>query len=288
MIEGQIETNASINGNINQTEGISGNINTSTTIEGNIENSQTIEGQTSSSEKISGSVNEAQGINGNVNIPVIRVGSPMTEIEISTNPEKPTLLTPYFEKSGTYVAKNTGIIEFMDIPTPIAKGGYFTVQNFKDDASKFGVEVPDEYNVVMVSLFVYNGEVFEEVLLKRTGIDNWSAGVKLTSENANDYLDLDIDVTSEVQQVLMSVVNSTYGMQLIGNYLSFVQASNSEIDSANTPYRVITPNNGEYLVQKWGSEHFAFKTDLEALQKDVNTLKTEIETILDSVVSVNE
>jgi hypothetical protein len=296
MIEGQIETNASINGNINQTEGISGNINTSTTIEGNIENSQTIEGQTSSSEKISGSVNEAQGINGNVNIPVIRVGSPMTEIEVSTNPEAPTDITQYFEKSGTYVAKNTGIIEFEGTPTPLTKGGYFTVQNFKDDASQFGVEVPDEYNVIMVSLFVYNGEIFEEVILKKIGNDNWSAAVKLTSENASDYLDLDIDVTSEVQQVLMSVVSSSYGMQLIGNrYLTFVSASNSEIDSANTSYRVITPSNGKYLVQKWGNEFYATKeqyaqlsTNLTTLETNVNTLKSEIETILDSVVIVDE
>lgn len=224
------------------------------------------------------------------------VGTSMTEIEVSTNPEAPTNISQYFEKSGTYVAKNTGILDFEGIVTPIAKGGFFTVQNFKDDASKFGVEVPDKYNVLMVSLFVYNGEIAEEVLLKRIGLDEWNAGVKITSANASDYLDLDIDVTSEVQQVLMSAVNSTYGTQLISNrYLSFISASNSEIDSANAPYRVITPSNIKYAIQKWGStyyptikEHQELKNDLTTLETSVNTLKTEIETILDSVVVVDE
>lgn len=224
------------------------------------------------------------------------VGTSMTEIEVSTNPEEPTDISQYFEKSGTYVAKNTGILDFEGIATPIAKGGFFTVQNFKDDASKFGVEVPDEYNVLMVSLFVYNGEIAEEVLLKRIGLDEWSAGIKITSANASDYLDLDIDVTSEVQEVLKSSVSATYGMQLMsGGYLSFISASNYEIDSASTPYRAITPSNIKYAIQKWGAsyyptkeEHQTLSTNLTTLETSVNALKTEIETILDSVVVVDE
>lgn len=231
------------------------------------------------------------------------VGTSMTEIEVSTNPEEPTDISIYFDKSGTYVAKNTGVISFDGILTPIAKGGFFTIQNFKDDASKLGVEVPDEDNILMVSLFVYNGEIIEEVLLKRIGIDDWYASVKITSENASDYLDLDIDVTSEVAQALSNAINSNYGMQLISNrYVSFINASNSEIDSSNTPYRVITPNNVGYAIQKKGANYFPTKEEHETLENDlttlendlttletnVNTLKSEIETILESVVSIDE
>ena len=224
------------------------------------------------------------------------VGTSMTEIEVSTDPENPTDISVYFDKSGTYVAKNTGIIMVLDeLITPIAKGGFFTVQNFKDDASKLGEEVPDEYNILMVSLTIYNSDIAEEIVLKRIGIDDWYAAIKLTTENASNYLDLDIDVTSEVQQGLKNSVNSSYGMQLIGDYLSFISASTSDIDYANTPYRVITPSNIKYAIQKWGTEYFATKeqqeileSNITTLQNDLTTLKTEIETILESVVVVDE
>ena len=222
-------------------------------------------------------------------------GSSMTEIEISPNIENPTDISPYFEKSGTYVAKNYGIIGFGDFLTPIAKGGFFTVQNFKDDASRFGVEVSDEENVIMVSVFYYDGGTFEEVMLKKIGTEDWYAGVKITSLNAQDYLDLDIDVTSEVQQVLRNAVNNSYGMQLIGNYLSFMSANNTDIDLASTQYRVITPNNIKYSIEKWGKEYYATKQQAETLQTNINNvenkidnLKSEIETILESVVVIDE
>lgn len=223
------------------------------------------------------------------------VGTSMTEIEVSTDPENPTDISQYFNESGTYVAKNYGIIGFDDFLTPIAKGGFFTVQNFKDDASKFGIEVSDEDNVIMVSVFYYDGGTFEEVMLKKIGTEDWYAGVKITSLNAQDYLDLDIDVTSEVQKVLKSAVSNSYGMQLIGNYLSFISASNSDIDYANTPYRVITPINIKYAIQKWGIEYYATKENAETLQTNINNvetnlnnLKSEIETILESVVVIDE
>lgn len=219
----------------------------------------------------------------------------MTEIEVSSNIENPTDISPYFEKSGTYVAKSYGIIGFGDFLTPIAKGGYFTVQNFRDDASRFGVEVSDEDNVIMVSVFYYDGGTFEEVMLKKIGTEDWYAGVKITSLNAQDYLDLDIDVTSEVQQVLRNAVNNSYGMQLIGNYLSFISANNSDIDLANTQYRVITPGNIKYAIEKWGKEYYATKEQAETLQTNINNvenkvdnLKSEIETILESVVVIDE
>ena len=217
------------------------------------------------------------------------VGSSMTEIEVSTDPENPTDISQYFNESGTYVAKNTGIIEVLgEIVTLIAKGGFFTIQNFKHDAGRFGIAVPDEANTLIVSLTVYNGEVAEEVRLKRLGADDWYVGVKITSDNASDYLDLDIDVTSEVQQALKTAVNNTYGMQLIGNYLSFVSATTNEIDSANTPYRVITPSNINYAIEKKGANYFASKTGFENLKTDISTLKAEIEIILESVVKVDE
>jgi hypothetical protein len=224
------------------------------------------------------------------------VGSSMTEIEVSTDIENPTDISQYFEQSGTYVAKNTGLIGFDEMITPIAKGGYFTVQNFKEDAAKFGVEISDEENVTMISLFYYDGSAFEEVLLKRIGIDDWSFGIKITSENVSDYLDLDIDVSSEVQQTLMGAVNTNYGMQLLSNrYLSFISASDSDIDLASNKYRVITPNNIKYAIQKWGTEYYASKGSVETLGADINSvatdvdnLKSEIETILESVVAVDE
>ena len=224
------------------------------------------------------------------------VGTSMIEIEVSTNPENPTDISQYLEKSGTYVAKNNGIIGFGELMTPIAKGGFFTVQNFKSDASKFGIEWPDEDNVIMLSLFYYDGNTFEEVLLKRIGIDDFSSAIKLTTENANDYLDLDIDVTSEVQQALVGAVNSSYGMQLVSNrYLSFLSASNSEIDTASTSYRVITPSNIKYAIQKWGAEYYSTKQEHQQLENNIttannnlSTLKAEIETILESVVSIDE
>lgn len=224
------------------------------------------------------------------------VGTSMTEIEVSTNPEEPTDISQYFEKSGTYVAKNTGVIGFLDEAIPIAKGGFFTVQNFKDLASQFGVEISDEENEIKVNLSLCVPGLTEDVVLKKVGTDDWYACVKITSENASDYLDLDIDVTSEVQQVLKNAVNSTYGMQLMsGGYLSFISASNYEIDNANTSYRVITPINVKYAIEKWGASYFPTKeqheqlsTDLTTINENVNTLKTEIEEILDSVVVVDE
>lgn len=222
--------------------------------------------------------------------------SPMFEIDVSTSVETPTDIMPYLEKSGTYVAKNTGIICLGDLTTPIAKGSFFTVQNFRDDALQFGVEYPEEDNITMLSLFFYDGGTFEEVLVKRIGVDDFNFAIKLTTENASEYLDLDIDVTSEVQQVLTQAVQSGYGMSLTsGRYLTFISASNSEIDMASSAYRVITPSNIKYAIQKWGAEYYSTKQEHQQLENNIttvsnnlSTLKTEIEAILESVVSIDE
>lgn len=235
----------------------------------------------------------------NTNLKSLLKGEPganyMIEIDLSTDPENPTDISQYFEKSGTYVAKNTGIIHFLEVGAPMAKGGFFTVQNFKNLASQLGVEVPDEENEIKVNLSLCIPGLTEDVVLKKIGNNDWIPEVNITNENADDYLDLDIDVSSEVQQILRNAVNSNYGMQLIGNYLSFVSASNSDIDSVNTPYRVITPNNIKYAIEKWGAEYYASKQghenltkDVSTLEKSMNTLITEIETILESVVVIDE
>lgn len=224
------------------------------------------------------------------------VGTSMTEIEVSTNPEAPTDILPYLEKSGTYVAKNTGVICLGELATPIAKGGFFTVQNFRETALQFGIEFPEEDNITMLSLFYYDGGTFEEVLVKRIGVDDFSFGIKLTTENASEYLDLDIDVTSEVEQLLTQVIHNGYGMTMMsGRYLTFISASNSEIDAASSAYRVITPSNIKYAIQKWGAEYYSTKQERQQLENNIttvnnnlSTLKTEIEAILESVVSIDE
>lgn len=223
------------------------------------------------------------------------VGTSMTEIDVSTNLEEPTDISQYFEKSGTYVAKNTGVIGFLDEAVPIAKGGFFTVQNFKDLASQFGMEISEEENEIKVNLSLCVPGLTEDIVLKKVGTDDWYASVKITNENASDYLDLDIDVTSEVQQVLKASVSATYGMQLIGNYLSFMSASTTEINNASSSYRVITPANIKYAIEKWGASYYATKEEKESLENNLTTLqnnldalKTEIETILESVVVVDE
>lgn len=218
--------------------------------------------------------------------------NPMTEIDVSTDIENPTDISAYFDKSGTYVAKNTGIIVFLgEIITPIAKGGFFTVQNFKYDASTIGIEIPDEENILIVTLTIYvSPDMAEEVQLKKIGTSDWTAGIKLTSENVNDYISIDTN-----NLISKDMINLNYGIKLYNNCLAIQQASNAEIDAGSNTYKAITPNNIGYAVQKKGSSYFAGKTDFDNLKKEVETLNTdtqtlisEIETILESVVTVNE
>ena len=68
-IEGQAVPTENISGNLNQTQSIDGNISDSNTIEGNINDSQSLQGQIASSGAISGNVNQAQEINGSPNFP---------------------------------------------------------------------------------------------------------------------------------------------------------------------------------------------------------------------------
>ena len=140
-------------------------------------------------------------------------------------------------------------------------------------------KLTEEENEIKVNVSLCLPGVLEDVVLKKVGTDDWTIEVKITNENASNYLD--IDVTSEVQQILRNAVNNNYGMQLMsGGYLSFISASNSEIDSANTSYRVITPMNVNYAVQKKGANYFAPKENVEALETNMATLQSDVSTII--------
>lgn len=214
------------------------------------------------------------------------VGTSMTEIELSTDISNPTNILDYINVSGTYVAKNKGVLGYNGEPiTALGKGQFFKVLNLKDLYLITGEELPDEENLIRVDIpmmegsnkiyFMFgNGEILE--------------GYEINSLNINDYVDID---TSNF--LTKNMFNSNYGIKFQSNYLMVQQASNAEINTGTNTYKPITPSTGDYLVKTKGANYFADKTEFNNLQVEVETLndnltnlKGEIETILDSVVSV--
>lgn len=208
-------------------------------------------------------------------------GTSMTEIELSTDIANPTEILNYIGTSGTYVAKNKGVLGYNGEPlTILGKGQFFKVLNFKDLYSITGDEIPDEDNFIRLDIstldginkiyfMIGNGEILE--------------GDEINSLNINDYVNID---TSNL--ITKNMINSSYGINLYNNYLAVQEATNAEIDSGYNAYKTITPSKIDYAVKTKGNKYFADKKSIDDLNNDSTTLKTEIETILESVVTINE
>lgn len=214
------------------------------------------------------------------------VGTSMTEIELSTDIGNPTNIFDYINASGTYVAKNKGVIGYNGEPiTVLGKGQFFKVLNLKDLYSIIGEELPDEDNLIRLDIPMMDGI---NKIFFMSGNGEILEANEINSLNINDYVDID---TSNL--LTKNMINSSYGIKLYNNILAVQQASNAEIDSGNDVYKSITPNNIDYAVKTKGNKYFTDKTsfanlsdNVSTLNEDLTTLKTEIEAILDSVVSV--
>lgn len=211
------------------------------------------------------------------------IGTSMTEIDISTDIDNPTNLLLYTEQSGTYVAKNTGALSFMGMVMPMQKGGFFTVRNLNYEAKQLGVILDEEDNVITLEGTVFDGEINEHFILEKRGTRDWEIKIALNTDNVNDYIDVDVDVSGEMRQEFTRRINNTYGMTLVGDYISFLPANYTEIDDS-AYYRVITPNNIGYAIQSKGQAYFANKS----LETEIHDLIIDMEEILDSVVAINE
>lgn len=219
------------------------------------------------------------------------VGTSMTEIELSTDITNPTEIINYIGKSGTYVAKNAGVLGTGGEPMVVlAKGQFLTISNLQELASILGLEVPDNENIVQIDTRLPDGTYrsFQIIGGKQLKEIAW-----ITSENVNDYVD---------SFNPNDFINSSYGIYTLGGRLAINSATLTDIDNGLNIYKPITSNNIAYAVQTKGNNIFAKKTDFTTLQNkveiletnvdtlgtDLDTLKTEIETILESVVSINE
>jgi hypothetical protein len=211
------------------------------------------------------------------------IGTSMTEIDISTDVDNPTNLLLYTDKSGTYVAKNTGVVCFGDIISTIHKGGFFTVRNFVYEARALGVELDEEDNVITISGVAFDGDINESYVLEKKGTGDWGIKINLNTDNIQDFVDLDIDVDQEVRNELNKKISSNYGMALVGDYITFIPATTMDIDN-NVYYRVLTPSNIAYAVQKNGAALFANKS----LETEIHNLMIDMEEILNTVVTIDE
>lgn len=202
-------------------------------------------------------------------------------VDLSTNMMNPTKLEDYIDKSGTYVAKNMGVLGLMNAPiTVIAEGQFFEVTNFKDIAKLMGQEIPDEENVIIVTLPSLDTNKW---VLKKQGNNDWEQATLIDSLNYSNYIKIDTS-----QFIKASQVNNNYGLRFINNYLAIQAASQSDINIGTNVYKPITPSTISYAVQNKGATYFADKTEFETLKSDTESLISEIETILDSVVNINE
>lgn len=212
------------------------------------------------------------------------VGSSMTEIELSTDINNPTEIMNYINKSGTYVAKNAGVIGTGGEPMVVlAKGQFLTISNLQELSLIFGIEVPDSQNIVQIDTRLPDGSYRSFQIIGGTQLKEiaW-----ITSENVNDYIDSFNPA---------DFINSNYGITITSNKLAINPATQTDINSGYNNYKPITSYTGAYLVQQKGKNYFADKTEftdlksnVETLGTDLTTLKTEIETILESVVSIDE
>ena len=208
------------------------------------------------------------------------VGTSMTEIELSTDITNPTEIMNFINKSGTYVAKNAGVIGSDGEPmVALGKGQFFSIHNLKDYANEFGLgdEVPDSDNFIDVDGRLIDGE---HVTVRIYGNGKVEQLVWLNSENVNDYVKVNIN--------LYNYLNSSYGIYATNGKLSVVSASQYDINNGSDNYKPITSNNIAYAVESKGKNYFPTKTEFTTLETDLTTLKTEIETILESVVSIDE
>ena len=217
------------------------------------------------------------------------LGLPFKFVDISTDMTKPTELSNYINESGNYVANNNGIIGLNNEPISIiAKGQMFSILNYKNFPEIFGGEVPDKDNVIIINIPVMDGS---DYVITKVGFNEFEQIVTINSKNVNDYVD--VDTSNLINKT--NNINSIYGIQFNGNYLRTFCATQNDINLGTDSYKPITSNNIDYAVNKKGTKYFFKKTSGEALEQslqdtnnNLNTLKEEIETILDSVVNINE
>lgn len=243
--------------------------------------------QVDDNENISTTEIEGNEVIGSVALNILLKGSKgekgetsMTEIELSTDLTKPTELMDYISTSGTYVAKNKGVLGYDGQPVTILnKGQFFKIFNMKDLYSITGEELSDEQNLIRIDIPSLEGF---NISVYISGSGEIQEAYEINSININDYINID---TSNLLSK-SSNINYNYGINLVNNYLAIRQASNYEIDNGVSQYCAITANNIAYAVQKKGEKYFTKITDFDKLNSDVNTLKSEIEAILDTVVSI--
>lgn len=207
----------------------------------------------------------------------------MTYIDLSIDMEKPTELSDYINKSGVYVAKNKGFVGFNEEAfTILAEGQFFEVQNLKELYELIDEELPDEYNMINVTIPSIEGYIY--YLKYQNG--EWSDSVNITSDNINDYVNVDIDTRRLLDKY--NNVSAAYGIYMNGNYLSIYPASQYDINNGTDFYKPITSNMIDYAVQKKGEKHFPTKEEFNTLKNDTDKILSDISSILDTVVTVDE
>lgn len=214
------------------------------------------------------------------------VGTSMTEIELSTDITNPTEILNYIGASGTYVAKNAGVLGTGGEPMVVlAKGQFFSIHNLKDYANALGLgdEVSDSDNVIDVEARLFEGE---KVTVRIFGNGNVEQLVWLNSENVNDYVDSFNPA---------DFIYALYGIRIYNNKIATNPATQTDIDNGYDNFKPVTSNTIAYAIQRKGANYFPTKdefhylhSEVETLGTDLTTLKTEIETILESVVTVDE
>lgn len=221
-----------------------------------------------------------------IGTPEVKIsGTSMTEIELSTDMTNPTEIMNLINKSGTYVAKNLGVIGNLAQPFAIlAKGQFINISNLQEYVKAFGIEIPDNQNIIDIDGRLIDGT---HATFRISGGTDLKQLIWLNSENVNDYVKVNFNPTD--------FVNQDYGIRFYNNKLAIYSATLTDIDNGVNIYKPITSNNIAYAVQAKGSVYFVKKTDFDTLQNkvetletDLTTLKTEIETILESVVTVDE
>lgn len=244
-----------------------------------IEGIENLDGNISSARNVDGSVSGTGTVNGNT----LAVGEKyMTYVDLSTDMENPTDIMQFISKSGTYVAKNKGFIGYNgEVITVLGRGMFFKIYNLKDLYEIAGEILPDEDNVISLIIPSINGGIDEIYIMANGDI---AQAISINSLNIEEYIP-DIDASQFVERQYISNSN---GVQMSNSYLTIFQASNSDINNGTNRYRPITPNNGDYFIEKRGTKYFPTKEDLAAVQTSVNTLISEIESVLDTVVVVNE
>jgi hypothetical protein len=170
------------------------------------------------------------------------IGSSMTEIELSTDLSNPTELMDYINVSGTYVAKNLGVLGAGGEPYSILnKGQFFKVWNLKDLYKIAGEELPDEENIIRID--VINVEGHNSTIYSVGG--DFLVGEEINSLNINDYIKIDPN-----NVLTKNNVSSGHGIGLKDNILQPMFASENDIDN-QTFGRVIGSDKIKYSVEKY-------------------------------------